>query len=131
MSGVRAHISLSHTGNPADGIRLIDDLAARGVDVRHVSVHAQVHARRDGAPAAGAAPGASPRRSRCSATRMSAHACVPTRLPLITDKPSLGPAWPDMVVIAHAPQSPARGGALAGPKRRGAASTWSMRPSTC
>ena len=107
MSGVRAHISHYHV-DAADGIRLIDDLAARGVDV---SFDMYPYTRGCTLVAMALLPPEYSARSIAEAVALLGDPDERARLradwfPLITDKPSLGPAWPDMVVIAHAPRAP-------------------------
>ena len=111
MSGVRAHISHYHV-DAADGIRLIDDLAARGVDV---SFDMYPYTRGCTLVAMALLPPEYSAGSVAEAVALLGDPDERARLradwfPLITDKPSLGPAWPDMVVIAHAPRAPRAAG---------------------
>ena len=107
MSGVRAHISHYHV-DAADGIRLIDELAARGVDV---SFDMYPYTRGCTLVAMALLPSEYSARSVAEAVALLGDPAERARLradwfPLIADKPSLGPGWPDMVVIAHAPRAP-------------------------
>lgn len=106
-SGVRAHVSHYHV-DAADGIRLIDDLAARGADV---SFDMYPYTRGCTLVAMALLPPEYSARGVDDAVRLLHDPAERERLrrdwfPLIADKPSLGPDWPTMVVIAHAPATP-------------------------
>ena len=90
----------------------IDDLAARGVDVRF---DMYPYTRGCTLVAMALLPPEYSARSIAEAVALLGDPDERARLradwfPLITDKPSLGPAWPDMVVIAHAPRAPRAAG---------------------
>ncbi|MBN9176174.1 MAG: amidohydrolase family protein [Microbacterium sp.] len=107
LSGVRAHVSHFHVA-AADGIRLIDDLSAAGVDV---SFDMYPYTRGCTLLAMAVLP---PEYSAVDATNAVAALRDPAErerlrrewFPLVADKPSLGPAWPTMITIAHAPRTP-------------------------
>ncbi|MCT9820364.1 amidohydrolase family protein [Microbacterium sp. W1N] len=110
-SGVRTHVSHFHVA-AADGIRLIDELLAAGVDVgfdmypytRGCTILAMAVL----PPAYSALPVAA------AVARLS-DAVERERLrrdwfPTVAHKPSLGARWPEMIRIAHAPATPGAAG---------------------
>lgn len=107
LSGVRAHVSHFHV-DATDGIRLFDQLAATGADV---SFDMYPYTRGCTLVAMALLP---PEYSALDVTDTLARLYDPAErarlrrewFPTIADKPSLGPEWPTMVTIAHAPATP-------------------------
>ncbi|WP_431801054.1 N-acyl-D-amino-acid deacylase family protein [Microbacterium sp. bgisy203] len=106
-SGVRAHVSHYHV-EAAAGRRLLDDLAATGADI---SFDMYPYTRGCTLVAMALLPPEYSAHSVDEATTLLADPLERRRLrtgwfPLVALKPSLGPEWPTMVTVAHAPATP-------------------------
>lgn len=106
-SGVRAHVSHFHVAAD-DGIRLIDRLRSRGVDV---SFDMYPYTRGCTILAMAVLPPAYSALEVDDAVARLTAADERARLraewfPTVAHKPSLGPEWPSMIRIAHAPRTP-------------------------
>jgi len=130
-SGVRAHVSHYHV-DAADGIRLIDDLAARGADVsfdmypytRGARSSRWRCCRRSTACAASTTPSA------CSRTPPSGSACAATGSRSSPTSRASGPTGRRWSSSPTHPPRPTPRGCRCGPRRHAVASTSSTRRST-
>ncbi|GEB94039.1 hypothetical protein [Microbacterium lacticum] len=128
-SRVRTHVSHYHV-DAAEGIRLIDDLAALGVDVSF-DTPAAARSSRWRCSRRSTAPAVWTTRSRCSPTQPSGRSFAPTGSPSSpTSRASgrRGRRWPSSRTPRRRRRPP---GSPSSRRRHGAAPTSSMPPSTC